>query len=68
MDHGLIAQAQKLANGRYIHTVANLVANYVSANEILELTEKDLRRFIYERVTEKNSPSVLEQLEFDIGA
>lgn len=68
IDENLIAQAELLATGRYVHKVANLVAAYRTAYslakftkdihdiEIFHETQKDLRIFINRRRVEKIDP------------
>ena len=45
-DQHLIAEVQKLANGRFSHDAANLVANYVGCLDLLKDAEKEMRKFV----------------------
>ena len=78
LDTFLIAQAESLANGRYIHKVQNMVAAYRSAYElaidenpahvaIFLIAQKDLRKFINQRRLEKTDVSeyALDRLKND---
>jgi len=67
-DLFLIAQAEALSNGRYIHRVADLVAAYRAAYnfaldsglkydiDTFNLAQQDLRKFVSERRAEKIQP------------
>ena len=48
-DQHLIAEVQKLANGRYTHEAANLIAGYTGCFELAEASEAALRKFIAAR-------------------
>jgi len=73
LDIFLIAQAEALANGRYVHQVQNMVAAYRAAYEfavasgvqsdidVFHEAQADLRRFIHRRRVEKTDPD-----EYDI--
>lgn len=74
LDTFLIAQAESLANGRYIHLVQNMVASYRMAHElvidgdpestaIFQEAQKNLRKFINQRKVEKID---LEDYDLDI--
>ena len=62
-DQHLIAEVQKLANGRFSHEAANLVANYTSSLALLADAEKDMRKFVALRKMEslRFSPPIIER-------